>query len=104
MIWRNIAIAAAVVLGVAAPAEAGFWGDLKRSLGTAADNARHDGAKAADAVGEAAGDAADAVVEGAGSVADLFTGDSESAEVQAVDGTAEPVAGEPKKLSKQPGK
>ena len=79
MIWRNIAIAAAVMLGAAAPVEAGFWGDLKRSFGTAVDNAQHDGAEAADAVGEAVQDAADAVVEGAGSAADLVTGDSASA-------------------------
>ena len=103
MIWRKFAIAAAVVLGLAAPAEAGFWGDLKRSFGTAVDNAQHDGAEAADAVGEAAGDAADAVVEGAGSAADFVTGDSEGAEAPAAQ-PPDSTAGGSKQLSKQPGK
>ena len=93
MIWRIIAVAALIGLGAAAPAEAGFWGDLKQSFGTAVDNARRDGAKAVDAV-----------VEGAESATDLVTGDSESAEApaaQPLDSTAEPVADGSKQLSKQ---
>jgi len=62
MIWRTIVITAAVVFAAAPPAEAGFWGDLKQSFGTAVDNAQRDGAKAVDAV-----------VEGAESAADLVT-------------------------------
>ncbi len=93
MIWRTIVITAAVVFAAAPPAEAGFWGDLKQSFGTAVDNAQRDGAKAVDAV-----------VEGAESAADLVTGDSESAEApaaQPLDSTAEPVADGSKQLSKQ---
>jgi hypothetical protein len=93
MIGRIIAVAAIVAFVVAPPAEAGFWGDLKQSFGTAVDNAQRDGAKAVDAV-----------VEGAESAADLVTGDSESAEApaaQPLDSTAEPVADGSKQLSKQ---
>ena len=108
MILRIIAISAILALAAAAPAGAGFWGDLKRSFGTAVDNAQHDGAHAAEAVGEAAGDAADAVVEGTGSAVDYVTGDSaaapEGAEVLAAqppDDMAEPVSGAPKPILKQ---
>ncbi len=93
MIGRIIAVVAIVAFVVAPPAEAGFWGDLKQSFGTAVDNAQRDGAKAVDAV-----------VEGAESAADLVTGDSESAEApaaQPLDSTAEPVADGSKQLSKQ---
>ena len=93
MIGRIIAVAAIVAFVVAPPAEAGFWGDLEQSFGTAVGNARRDGAKAVDAV-----------VEGAESAADLVTGDSESAEApaaQPLDSTAEPVADGSKQLSKQ---
>ena len=93
MIWRTIVITAAVVFAAAPPAEAGFWGDLEQSFGTAVDNAQRDGAKAVDAV-----------VEGAESAADLVPGDSESAEApaaQPLDSTAEPVADGSKQLSKQ---
>ncbi len=76
MIWRIIAVAALMALGVAPAAEAGFWGDLKRSFGTAVDNAQHDGAEAVDAVSKGAGDAADAVVEGTESAADFVTEES----------------------------
>ncbi len=103
MIWQRIVIAAAVALAVA-PAEAGFWGDLKRSFGTAVDNAERGGAKAVDAAGEVAGDAADAVAEGAERAADFVTGDSTGAETQPVDNTVEPVADGSKRLSKQPRK
>ncbi len=99
MIWRKIAIAASVVLivalgGAAPPAEAGFWGDLKRSFGTAVDNAQRDGAEVVDAV-----------TEGAESAADLVTGDSEGAEApaaQPLESTTEPVTDGSKQLSKQP--
>ncbi len=104
MIWRIIAVAAIMALVVAPAAEAGFWGDLKQSFGTAVDNAERDGAKAVEAVGEAAGDAADAVVEGAGNAADYVAGDSGSAEdpaAQPVDNTADPVADGSKQLTKQ---
>ncbi len=93
MIGRIIAVAAIVAFVVAPPAEAGFWGDLKQSFGTAVDNALRDGAKAVDAV-----------VEDAESTADLVIGDSESAEApaaQPLDSTAEPVADGSKQLSKQ---
>ena len=63
MIWRIIAVAAIMALGVAPPVEAGFWGDIKQSFGAAVDNAQRDGAEAVDAVSGEAGDAADAVVE-----------------------------------------
>jgi len=104
MSWRITAVAAILAFGVSTPAEAGFWGDLKQSFGTALDNAGQDGAKAVDAVGEAAGDAADAVVEGAESAVDYVTGESGSAEnpaAEAIHNTTEPVADGPKQLSKQ---
>jgi hypothetical protein len=101
MIWRIIAVAAILALGVAPPAEAGFWGDLKRSFGTAVDNAQHDGAEAVDAVSKGAGDAADAVVEGTESAADFVTGDSANADSQPVDNTDELATEESKQLSKQ---
>ena len=83
MIGRIIAVAAIVAFVVAPPAEAGFWGDLKQSFGTAVDNARREGAESA---------------------AQLVTGDSESAEApaaQPLDSTAEPVADGSKQLSTQ---
>jgi hypothetical protein len=101
MIWQIIAVAAIMALGVAPAAEAGFWGDLKQSFGTAVDNAGHDGADAVDAVFKGAGDAADAVVEGAESAADFVTGDSANADSQPVDNTADPVADGSKQLTKQ---
>ena len=107
MTWGRTAVLAIVTLAVAAPAEAGFWGDLKQSFGTAVDNAERDGAKAADAISEATGDAANAVADGAKSAADYVTGDSETAEdpaSQPVDSTAEPVTDGSKQLSKQPKK
>ena len=105
MIRARLVLMAIVALGVSAPAEAGFWGDLKRSFGTAVDNAGHDGAKAVDAVGDAAGDAADAVSDGAGSAADYVDGNSGSNKdtaPQHVDNTAVPVPDNPDQLSTQP--
>ena len=103
MTWRIITIAAFVALGAAPPAEAGFWGDLKQSLGTAVDNAQRDGAKAIDAI---TGDGGDA-----DSAPDLDTGESagapETAEApvaRPLDSTAEPVTDGSKQLSKQPRK
>ena len=64
-----------IVLAIAAPAEAGFWGDLKHSFGTAVDNAKRDGAKAIDAISDAAGGAADAVADGAKNAADYVAED-----------------------------
>jgi hypothetical protein len=81
MQWHRLVTAAAFAMMAAAPAQAGFWGDLKEGIGTAADNIKRDGAKAADAVGDAAGDAADYV-----------TGDSEPAATGAVETSPEPVA------------
>ena len=93
MIWKPIVIAAIMALAATSGAEAGFWGDLKQSFGTAVDNAKRDGARAADAVAEGAEDAVDYVA-----------GDSENTDPQAVDDTADPVADEPKQLTKQPKK
>ena len=102
MIWRRIAIASAVVLivalGMAPPAEAGFWGDLKRSLGTAVDNARHDGAEAIDAI---TGDGDGTTALDAGE----FAGAPETAKAPAarpLDSPAEPVTDGAKQLTKQP--
>ena len=100
MTWRIIAVAAAAVLivafGAAPPAEAGFWGDLKQSFGTAVDNAERDGAKAVEAVGEAAGSAAYYVAGESGS--------AEAPAAQPLDSTPEPVTDGSKQLSKQSGK
>ena len=106
MLWRRFAIAASMALAVTpamtTPAQAGFWGNLKQSFGTAVDNAERDGAKAAKAVGEAAGDAADAVVDSAESAAEFVTGDRESGNPQTVENTDEPTAEEPEQLTEQP--
>ena len=101
MIWRIIAVAALMALVVAPPAEAGFWGDLKRSFGTAIDNAQRDGAEVVDAVSKEAGNSADAVVEGAESAAEFVTGDTTNADSQPVDNTDEPATDGSKQLSKQ---
>jgi hypothetical protein len=105
MIRARLALMAIIALGFSTPAEAGFWGDLKRSFGTAVDNAGHDGEKAADAVGDAAGDAADAVSDGAESAVDYVDGDTGStgnATPQHVDNTEQPVTNNPDQLSTQP--
>ncbi len=103
MTWRTIAVAIVVALGAAPPAEAGFWGDLKQSLGTAVDNAQHEGAEVIDAITGGGGDT--------DSAPDLDTGESagapetaEAAVARPLDSTAEPVADASKQLSKQPGK
>ena len=101
MIWRIIAVAAIVALVVAPPAEAGFWGNLKQSFGTAIDNTRRGGAEAVNAVSEEAGDAADAVVEGAESAAEFVTGDATNADSQPIDNTDQPATDGSKQLSKQ---
>jgi hypothetical protein len=61
---------AALALAAPQAARAGFWGDLKHSLGQAADNAERDGARAIDAIGEGAGNAADHVTGGPGGPAE----------------------------------
>ena len=97
MIWQRIAIAAALMLGLAAPAEAGFWGDLKQSFGTAVDNARHDGAEAIDAI---TGDGDSTPAPDTGEPA----GAPETAEApvaRPLDSPVEPVTDGAKRLSKQ---
>ncbi|MCH8167830.1 MAG: hypothetical protein IIC03_07860 [Proteobacteria bacterium] len=95
MIWRTIVITAAVVFAAAPPAEAGFWGDLKQSFGTAVDNAQREGAEAVDAVTGGAGDGASQAGD-SGSAADPAA--------QPLDNPGEPVTDGSKQLSKQPGK
>ena len=106
MISRIFMIAA---LAAATPAEAGFWGDLKRSFGTAVDNAQHDGAKAIDAItgdgGNAAADPGTGASAGAPETATApaarpLDGPAE----QPLDGPADPVSDGSKQLSKQPWK
>ena len=100
MTWRTIAVATFVALAVAAPAEAGFWGDLKRSFGSAVDNAERDGAEAIDAI---TGDDGNAAAEGAESAPESPAPESaEAPAARPVDGAAEPVAAGSKQLSKQP--
>ncbi len=108
MIWRIIAVALVGTLGAAPPAEAGFWGDLRQSFGTAVDNAQRDGAEAIDAITGGGGDAA---AGGTESAADRDTEESagapETAEApvaRPLDSSAEPVADGSKQLSKQPKK
>jgi hypothetical protein len=108
MLSKSMAIAAALALAVplTAPqaARAGFWSDLNRSLGAAAGNARRDGARAADAIGEGASDAADAVVEGAERAADFVSGNSGGPADTAPQPVPRPAPSEPaaRDLSKDP--
>ena len=104
MIWRRSTIAALLALGVAAPAEAGFWGDLKRSFGTAVDDVQHDGGHVIDKITGDGGDASDAAVGSEQSAPDNGTGDSADADSQPVDNTAKPVTDGSKQLSKLPKK
>lgn len=101
----RIAARTLIALAIAAPAEAGLWGDLKHSFGTAVDNAKRDGAKAVDAIGDAAGGAVDAAADGAQNAADYVAGDQGTAEDSAshpIDGTEEPITDGSKQLTKQP--
>ena len=106
MTWRGTtiatALALAMALGAAAPAEAGFWGDLRGSFGTAVDNAERDGAEVIDAI---TGDDGNAAVEGADSAPESPAPETAEAPVaRPLDGTAGPVTAESKQLSKQPRK
>ena len=96
------ALALATALGAAAPAEAGFWGDLKQSFGAAVDNAQRDGAEAIDAI---TGDDRDAAIEGAQSAPESPAPETaETPVARPDDDTAGAVTAASKQLSKQPRK